>query len=116
MKYIAVSLATATAVALGGLAFVAVPRLLSTESTSTVGSTATVTRAEVEKQVRENYALPLVQERPKAVSCAGGLKARQLDSVECTVTSKDGKKQDILVSVTRVDGSKVSYDYALLAG
>ncbi|WP_164904856.1 DUF4333 domain-containing protein [Streptomyces cyaneus] len=115
MKYIAVSLVTATAVAVGGLAFVAVPRLLSTESTSTVGSTTTVPQAEVEKQVRENYAMPLVQRKPKAVSCAGGLKARQLDSVACTVTAKDGKKQGILVSVTKVDGSKVSYDFVLLA-
>ncbi|MGW0838779.1 hypothetical protein ACWD26_01190 [Streptomyces sp. NPDC002787] len=68
MKYVAVSLTAPTAVALGGLA-VAVPRLLSTESTSTVGATATVSRTEVEKQVREHYALPLVQEKPRAVSC-----------------------------------------------
>ncbi|MFI9169144.1 DUF4333 domain-containing protein [Streptomyces lincolnensis] len=115
MKYIAVSLVSATAVAVGGLALVAVPRLLSTESTSTVGSTATVTRAEVEKQVRENYSLPLVQQKPKAVSCAGGLKARQQDSVACTVTAKDGKKENLLVSVTKVDGSKVSYDFVVLA-
>lgn len=38
MQYVAVPLVTATAVAVGGFAFVAVPRLLSTESTSTVGS------------------------------------------------------------------------------
>ncbi|MCX5336454.1 DUF4333 domain-containing protein [Streptomyces sp. NBC_00140] len=115
MKYVAVSLATATAVAVGGLAFVAAPRLLSTESTSTVGSTESVSRAEVEKQVRENYSLPLVQEKPKSVSCAGGLRARQRDSVECTVTSAHGKRQQIMVSVTKADGSSISYDYVVLA-
>ncbi|NUP17427.1 MAG: DUF4333 domain-containing protein [Streptomyces sp.] len=116
MKPIVVSVAAATVV-VGGLALVAVPRLLSTESTSTVSSTATtVPRAEVEKQVRENYALPLVQEEPKAVSCAGDLKPQQNATVDCTVTSKDGKKQDIAVSVTKVDGSKISYDYVKLTG
>ncbi|MFF5307944.1 DUF4333 domain-containing protein [Streptomyces massasporeus] len=79
------------------------------------GTTTRITGAEVEKQVRENYSLPLVQQKPKAVSCAGGLKARQGDSVACTVTAQNEKKQDILVSVTEVDGSKVSYDFVLLA-
>ncbi|MDX2548122.1 DUF4333 domain-containing protein [Streptomyces sp. WI04-05B] len=114
MKYLAASLATATALAMGGLAFVAVPRLLSTESTSTANSTGTVSRPEVEKQVRDNYSLPLFQEKPKSVSCAGGLNARQRDSVECTVTSADGKRQQIMVSVTRADGDRISYDYAVL--
>ncbi|MFJ9154855.1 DUF4333 domain-containing protein [Streptomyces sp. NPDC102270] len=114
MKYVAVSLVTATVVAVGGFAFVAVPRLLSTESTSTVGSTGAVSRAEVEKQVRENYSLPL-EEKPKSVSCAGGLKARQRDSVECTVTAENGKRQQIMVSVTKANGNSVSYDYAVLA-
>ncbi|MER6188164.1 DUF4333 domain-containing protein [Streptomyces sp. NPDC001652] len=114
MKYIAVSLVTA-AVAVGGFAFVAVPRLLSTESTSTVGSTGAVSRAEVEKQVRENYSVPLIQEKPKSVSCAGGLKAWQNDSVECTVASGNGKQQKIMVSVTKAKGNSVSYDYAVLA-
>ncbi|MEU4466833.1 DUF4333 domain-containing protein [Streptomyces sp. NPDC024017] len=54
-------------------------------------------------------------QKPKAVICAGGLKARQGDSVACTVTAKDENKQDILVSVTKVDGSKVSYDFVPLA-
>ncbi|MFF1747242.1 DUF4333 domain-containing protein [Streptomyces mirabilis] len=115
MKYLAVSLATASAVAVGGLAFVAVPWLLSTESTSTVGPTATVSRAEVEKQVRDNYAIPLAQKKPKAVRCAGGLRPYKNDTVECTVTSQGGKTQRIAVSVTKVDGNKVSYDYAVLA-
>ncbi|MEU0588733.1 DUF4333 domain-containing protein [Streptomyces sp. NPDC006132] len=113
MKYVVVSLTAATAVALGGLA-VAVPRLLSTESTSTVDATSTVSQTEVEKQVREHYALPLVQEKPRAVNCAGGLKARQRATVDCTVTSRDGKKQDIAVSVTKVEGNEVSYDYVVL--
>ncbi|MFM9700464.1 DUF4333 domain-containing protein [Streptomyces europaeiscabiei] len=115
MKYVAASLATATALAMGGLTFVAVPRLLSTESTSTVTSTGTVSRAEVEKQVRENYALPLVQRNPKTVRCAGGLRARQLGSVECTVTSENGKRQQIMVSVTKANGNRISYDYVVLA-
>ncbi|WP_433920681.1 DUF4333 domain-containing protein [Streptomyces canus] len=114
MKYVAVSLVTATAVAVGGFAFVAVPRLLSTESTSTVGSTGAVSRAEVEKQVRENYSVPLIQKKPQSVSCAGGLKPRQHDSVECTVTSENGKRQQIMVSVTKAKGNSVSYDYAVL--
>ncbi|WP_327699841.1 DUF4333 domain-containing protein [Streptomyces sp. NBC_00459] len=114
MKYAAVSLVTATVVAVGGFAFVAVPRLLSTESTSTAGATGAVSRAEVEKQVRENYSVPLIQEKPKSVSCAGGLKPRQHDSVECTVTSKNGKRQQIMVSVTKANGNGVSYDYAVL--
>ncbi|MDX2676734.1 DUF4333 domain-containing protein [Streptomyces soliscabiei] len=84
-------------------------------STSTVGATATVSRTEVEKQVREHYALPLVQEKPRAVSCAGGLKAQQRAMVDCTVTSKDGKKQHIVVSVTKVGGNEVSYDYVGLS-
>ncbi|MFG2135097.1 DUF4333 domain-containing protein [Streptomyces sp. NPDC048751] len=113
MKYIVVSVAAATVV-VGGLAVVAAPRLLSTESTSSVGSTSTVARAEVEKQVRENYALPLVQQKPEAVSCASGLKAQLNATVDCTVTSKDGKKQHIVVSVTEVDGGEVSYDYVKL--
>ena len=115
MKYVAVSLATAAAVAVGGLAYVAAPRLLSTESTSAVGSTGSVSRAEVEKQVRENYSLPLVQKTPKSVSCAGGLRPRQRDSVECTVTSGNGKQQKVMVSVTKAKGNSVSYDYAVLA-
>lgn len=115
MKYVVVSLTAATAVAVGGLAVVAVPRLLSTESTSTVGATATVARTEVEKQVREHYALPLVQETPRAVSCAGGLKARQRATVDCAVTPKDGKKQHIAVSVTKAEGNEVSYDYVMLS-
>ncbi|MEU6918338.1 DUF4333 domain-containing protein [Streptomyces olindensis] len=113
MKYVVVSLTAATAVALGGLA-VAVPRLLSTESTSTVDATSTVSGTEVEKQVREHYALPLVQEKPRAVSCAGGLKAQQRATIDCTVTSKDGKKQNIAVAVTKVEGNEVSYDYVVL--
>ncbi|GGN33029.1 hypothetical protein GCM10012285_03790 [Streptomyces kronopolitis] len=115
MKYLAVSLATVGAVAVAGLAFVAVPRLLSTESTSTMGPAATVSRTEVEKQVRDNYAVPPVQKKPKAVSCVGGLRPYKEDTVECTVTPQDGKTQHIAVSVTKVDGSKVSYDYAVLA-
>ncbi|MEU0075563.1 DUF4333 domain-containing protein [Streptomyces sp. NPDC006332] len=114
MKYVAVSLMTTAVVAVGGFAFVAVPRLLSTESTSSVGSTGAVSRTEVEKQVRENYSLPLVQEKPKSVSCAGGLKARQRDSVECTVMSENGKRQQIIASVTKANGNSVSYDYAVL--
>ncbi|GKQ40786.1 DUF4333 domain-containing protein [Streptomyces sp. A012304] len=114
MKYVAVSLTAATAVAVGGLV-VAVPRLLSTEATSTVDATATVSRTEVEKQVREHYALPLVQEKPRAVSCAGDLKAQQRAMVDCTVTSKDGKKQQIVVNVTKVEGNEVSYDYVALS-
>ncbi|MFF3377256.1 DUF4333 domain-containing protein [Streptomyces sp. NPDC002680] len=113
MKYLAASVATATALAMGGLAFLAVPRLLSTESTSTVTSTGTVSRAEVEKQVRENYSLPL-QRNPKTVRCAGGLRVRHPDSVECTVTSENGKRQQIMVSVTRAKGNTVSYDYVVL--
>ncbi|MFE3548183.1 DUF4333 domain-containing protein [Streptomyces kronopolitis] len=114
MKYLAVSLVTAGAVVVGGLALVAVPRLLSTESTSTTGPTATVSQAEVEKQVRDNYAIPPVQKKPKAVSCAGGLRPYKEDTVECTVTPQDGRTQRIEVSVTKVDGSKISYDYAVL--
>ncbi|WP_330287200.1 DUF4333 domain-containing protein [Streptomyces sp. NBC_00576] len=118
MKYIAVSVTATAVIVCGGLAVVAVPRLLSTESTSTVASAATnVPRTEVEKQVRENYApLPIVQGKPKAVSCAGDLKARAMANVDCTVTSEDGKKQAITVSVTKIDGSKISYDYVVLEG
>lgn len=116
MKYVAAPLATATALTVGGFAFVAVPRLLSTESTSTVTSTGAVSRAEVEKQVRENYSVPLIQEKPKSVSCAGGLKASKDDSVKCTVTSENGKQQKIMVSVNKANGNSLSYDYAVLEG
>lgn len=57
-----------------------------------------------------------MQDKPRPVSCAGDLKARQNATVECTVTSKDGMKQRIAVPVTEVDRGKVSYDYMKLDG
>jgi hypothetical protein len=115
MKKVAVSVTVLTAVAVVGGAAVFVPRLLSTESTSTVTAAKTVARAEVEKQVRDNYALPLVEDAPRSVSCLGDLDAaKPARALTCTVTFEDAKKQDIAVSVTGVDGDEVSYDYSLL--
>ncbi|MER6186930.1 hypothetical protein [Streptomyces sp. NPDC001652] len=95
MKYVALSLATVAAVAVGGLAYLATLRLLSTESTSAVGSTGSVSRAEVEKQVRENYSLPLVRKTPKSVSRA--------------------RRSQAATARTKADGHSVSYDYAVPA-
>lgn len=41
--------------------------------------------------------------------------ARQLGSVECTLTSENGKRQQIMVSVTKANGNRISYDYVVLA-
>ncbi|MBB1251823.1 DUF4333 domain-containing protein [Streptomyces alkaliterrae] len=108
----------------GGLAFVAavlavltVPRLLSSESTSQRDTaTGHVPRAEVERQIRANYGLPVIEKKPREVRCEDELRPRAEQPLMCEVTLEDGTTQNIAVSVTGTDGERVSYDYVLLEG
>ncbi|MEU5346657.1 MULTISPECIES: DUF4333 domain-containing protein [unclassified Streptomyces] len=76
------------------------------------GSDHIVPRSEVEKQAKENYAIPFVQDGPQSVNCPRGLRPKKYDNVECTAVFK-GERKTMLISVTGVKGDRVSFDYGL---
>ncbi|GAB2804428.1 DUF4333 domain-containing protein [Streptomyces daliensis] len=116
MKPVVIALAVAAVLAVGT---VGAYRLLDNVSVATAtgtggggGTDRMVPRAEVEKQAEENFARPFFEEAPKSVSCPRGLRAKKLDTVRCTAVFEDGSKP-MLISVTGVQGDKVSFDYGV---
>ncbi|GAA0486562.1 DUF4333 domain-containing protein [Streptomyces olivaceiscleroticus] len=77
------------------------------------GDTHVVPRAAVEEHAVEDYGRPLRDEAPDAVNCAGDLRAKKAESVECTADF-DGKRKPMTISVTGVDGDRVTVDFAVL--
>ncbi|WP_406475132.1 DUF4333 domain-containing protein [Streptomyces sp. NBC_01615] len=76
------------------------------------GADHTVSRTKVEKLAKDNYGIPFVQDGPQSVSCPSGLHAKMYDTVKCTAVFK-GEKKTMLISVTGVNGDRVSFDYGL---
>lgn len=110
MKRIIIALAVAAVLA-GGI--VVTWNVMDNSSVATAsGADHTVPRAEVEKQAKENYAIPFVQDGPQSVSCPQGLRAKVDDTVSCTAVFK-GEHKTMLISVTGVKGDRVSFDYGL---
>ncbi|MEV6507037.1 DUF4333 domain-containing protein [Streptomyces sp. NPDC051642] len=110
MKRIVIALAAAAVLA-GGV--VVAWNVFDNSSVATAsGPDHTVPRAEVEKQAKENYAIPFVQDGPQSVSCPSGLRAKMDYTVACTAVFK-GQTKKMLISVTGVHGDRVSFDYGL---
>ncbi|MET7684554.1 DUF4333 domain-containing protein [Streptomyces sp. NPDC005423] len=110
MKRIAIALAVAVVLAAG---VVTAWNVFDNSSVATAGGADhTVSRADVEKLAKENYGIPFVQDGPQSVSCPGGLQAKVDYTVTCTAVFK-GQTKTMLISVTGVDGDRVSFDYGL---
>lgn len=110
MKRIVIALAVAAVLA-GGV--VVAWNAMDNSSVATAGGAdRMVSRTEVEKLARENYAIPFVQDGPQSVSCPRGLRPKMDDTVECTAVFK-GESRTMLISVTGVTGDRVSFDYGL---
>ncbi|MEU6114760.1 DUF4333 domain-containing protein [Streptomyces sp. NPDC047117] len=111
MKRIAMALAAVAVVALG--AVTALNMNTDGAVLTANGADHVVPRAEVEKHAVEDYGRPLRDEGPESVSCEGGLRAKQSESVECTAVF-DGKRKPMTISVTGVRGDEVTVDFAVL--
>ncbi|GAA2060940.1 hypothetical protein GCM10009801_02900 [Streptomyces albiaxialis] len=110
MKRIVIALSVAAVLA--GAAIVGW-RVLDNTSTATArGEDRTVPRAEVERKAKDNFARPLIEEAPDKVSCPRGLRAKQYDHVRCDATF-DGERKTLIISVTGVDGDRVTFDYGV---
>ncbi|OKI09840.1 hypothetical protein A6A06_04185 [Streptomyces sp. CB02923] len=110
MKRIIIALAVVVVLAAGaGIAVV-----MNTDNGGAVltasGADHTVSRAVVEKQAKDH---PYRDEKPDSVSCAGGLQAKNGESVQCTAVYK-GKSRPMTISVSGVDGDEVTVDFAVL--
>jgi hypothetical protein len=111
MKRIVIALAVAAVLAVGA---VWAWNLLDNSSVATAsGADHMVPRTEVEKLAKENYARPLIDQAPQSVSCPRGLRAKMDDTVRCTAVFK-GVRKTMAISVTGVNGDRVSFDYGLL--
>ena len=51
-------------------------------------------------------------EEPADVECRGGLEARQGATQQCAVTFTTGEREERVVTVTAVDGSRITFDLA----
>ncbi|GEB47659.1 MULTISPECIES: DUF4333 domain-containing protein [Streptomyces] len=110
MKRIVIALAAAAVLAVGA---VGAWNILDNSSVATVDQAdGKVPRAEVEKQAKENFARPW-EDAPESVSCPDGLRPKKYDTVRCQAVFK-GERKPMLVSVTKVRGDKVNFDYGVL--
>ncbi|MFG2936712.1 DUF4333 domain-containing protein [Streptomyces sp. NPDC048282] len=110
MKRIVIALAAAAVLA-GGV--VTAWNLFDNSSVATAdGADHTVSRTVVEQLAKENYGIPFVQDGPQSVSCPSGLRAKMDYTVTCTAVFK-GETKTMLISVTGVNGDRVSFDYGL---
>ena len=69
-----------------------------------------VAKAELQKDISDR--MDKGGEKPQSVTCKDDLKGEVGNNVTCEVTISDTNQIDAIVTVTKVDGSTVSYDTA----
>ena len=70
----------------------------------------TVTKADLQKDITDR--MDKAGEKPQSVTCKDDLKGEVGKNVICEVTISDTNQIDAIVTVTKVDGTTVSYDTA----
>lgn len=111
MKRVIIALAVAAALAVG---VVTAWNLLDNTSVATAeGPDPMVPREEVEKQAKENFARPIIEQAPESVSCPRGLRPQRGDTIRCTAVF-GGERKPMLISVVEVRGDRVKFDYGVL--